>query len=277
MVVMSQDMLSYEAGLMPAFGWSKARARLEVILRVQNRALQNAAGAIFLTEYAARTIQQATGTLKRIAIINHGVDERFRWSEGQQPIRAPEERSVRCLYISHVAVYKHQYNVARAIRLVRESGHDMRILFVGSGRKSAERVLREELHKIDPLAEFSEWRGEVPHNEVPELLRGADIFIFASSCESMPVTLIEAMAAGVPIVCSDRGPMPEILGEGGVYFNPEDSNSIAHALLKVSKDARLRRSIAEAAMHRAADFRWERCAEETWRFLSRVAAESKAS
>ena len=50
---------------------------------------------------------------------------------------------------------------------------------------------------------------------MPEYLSKSNIFIFASSCENMPITLIEGMASGLPIACSDRGPMPEVLQDGG--------------------------------------------------------------
>ena len=69
---------------------------------------------------------------------------------------------------------------------------------------------------------------------MPEYLSKSNIFIFASSCENMPITLIEGMASGLPIACSDRGPMPEVLQDGGVYFNPEDCKSIVFAIEKLS-------------------------------------------
>ena len=58
------------------------------------------------------------------------------------------------------------------------------------------------------------------------VLKRAHLFVFASSCENMPNTLVEAMASGLPIACSDRGPMPEILRDGGTYFDPENEVTI---------------------------------------------------
>lgn len=92
-------------------------------------------------------------------------------------------------------------------------------------------------------------------------------FIFASSCENLPNTLVEAMAAGLPIACSDRGPMPEVLQKGGVYFNPEDSVSIFEALKKIIENKTVRENIAEISLERSQLYSWERCARETWQYL----------
>jgi glycosyltransferase involved in cell wall biosynthesis len=107
----------------------------------------------------------------------------------------------------------------------------------------------------------------VPPEELPELLACADVFVFASSCENMPNTLLEAMACGLPIACSDRGPMPEILQDGGVYFDPEDEISIAAALRSLATDPALRQRLAKRSAELASAYSWRRCALETWNFL----------
>ena len=79
----------------------------------------------------------------------------------------------------------------------------------------------------------------------------------------MPNILLEAMAAGLPIASSNRGPMPEILGESGVYFDPEQPEQIAAALEELLRDPSLRAHRAQAAYERAATYSWRRCAGET--------------
>jgi glycosyltransferase involved in cell wall biosynthesis len=96
--------------------------------------------------------------------------------------------------------------------------------------------------------------------------------VFASSCENMPNTLVEGMASGLPIACSNRGPMPEILQDGGVYFNPESANSIAAAIEELLVNDDRRTSIARRARELAAQYSWQRCAEETWEFLRATSA-----
>jgi len=119
----------------------------------------------------------------------------------------------------------------------------------------------------DPDGEFVTQKGFVPQDELASYLSDADIFVFASSCENMPNTLVEAMAAGLPIACSSRGPMPEILDDGGVYFDPENPNSISSALQILIDNAELRKNVASRAKVLSAKYSWERCARETWSFL----------
>ncbi len=74
-----------------------------------------------------------------------------------------------------------------------------------------------------------------------------DHFVFASSCENMPNTLVEAIAAGLPLACSRRGPMHEILGDTGLYFDPESHLSIAEAIRRLIDDPLLRDESASRA------------------------------
>jgi glycosyltransferase involved in cell wall biosynthesis len=86
----------------------------------------------------------------------------------------------------------------------------------------------------------------------------------------MPNVLLEGMAAGLPIACSKRGPMPEVLGDAGVFFDPERPGEIAGALRCLAEDAALRERLAAAASERARHFSWVRCAEETLAFIAAV-------
>ena len=96
--------------------------------------------------------------------------------------------------------------------------------------------------------------------------------MFASSCENMPIILLEGMASGLPIACSHRGPMPEVLCGAGVYFDPENADEIAATLRQLIDDPELRRRCAEGAFAKAqAYYSWERCARETFTFLRQIA------
>jgi glycosyltransferase involved in cell wall biosynthesis len=131
------------------------------------------------------------------------------------------------------------------------------------------------LRQLDPAGQFLRWRGEVPFEELHQAYKQADAFIFASSCENLPNILIEAMAAGLPVLCSNRGPMPEVLGKAGEYFDPLSPDSIAAAIAHLLKDSDRRSRLARLAFVRARDYSWRRCADETLAFIQEVAKESK--
>ena len=139
----------------------------------------------------------------------------------------PLGQPLRCLYVSNAAPYKHQWHVVRAVADLRRRGFDLRLVLVGGGTGAAQQRLEAELALSDPRREFVTTIGLLPAERLPSVLAEADLFVFASSCENMPNTLVEAMAAGLPIACSNRGPMPEVLADGGVAFDPESPPSIA--------------------------------------------------
>jgi glycosyltransferase involved in cell wall biosynthesis len=92
----------------------------------------------------------------------------------------------------------------------------------------------------------------------------------------MPNILLESMASGRPIACADRGPMPEVLGNAGVYFDPESPHSIAAALRRLIDSPELRERCAKEALLRARQYTWESCARETFGFLASVARHDTA-
>lgn len=267
MVVLSQDMLSYEPGVMRYFGYGLARLRLLVILVLQNFAFRRASGVIFLTRYAGSVIQKSCGPLPFTAYIPHGVDQVFR--QVQVANHWPDDggRPIRCLYVSNAEMYKHQWVVVEAIALLRKRGHSVTLSLVGGGNGAAQKKLQDAIATFDPHGVFIEQREFLPHKKLPDIEAQADIFVFASSCENMPVTLVEAMAVGLPIACSDRGPMPEVLSDGGVYFDPEDADSIAAAIEQIIENPALRLSIAQRANSLSQQYNWKRCAEETLAFV----------
>jgi N-acetyl sugar amidotransferase len=274
-VVMSRDMLSYEKGEMKRFGISKARLRLLILKYVQTRSIKNADGVIFLTKYAAKTIQQFTGKIKSFAIVPHGVSKAFRqttlggnWSE-------ENGKEIQCLYISNASMYKHQWHVIRAIGALKKKGYNVSLILAGGGKGKAQKLVDQEMNYTDPERKFVKQIGFVKHNEIPDLLASCDLFIFASSCENMPNTLIEGMASGLPIACSNRGPMPEVLEDGGIYFDPENSASIAEAIEKIITDKELRITNAKRAKQLSEKYLWESCADATFAYLYQVIAAKK--
>lgn len=275
-VVMSRDMLSYEKKEMCRFGMSPAWFRLFLLKYIQSRSLKRAAGALFLTEYAANVIQECTGKLSNIAIVPHGIGANFRRESNLGVWGAAQKEKIRCIYVSNALLYKHQWHVIRAFSKLRAKEQQVSLLLVGGGEGKAQEMLLTEMAISDPKGEFVKQLDFVEHAKIPDLIAQSDLFIFASSCENMPNTLVEGMAGGLPIASSDRGPMPEVLRDAGVYFNPEEPDSIAMAVEKIITDDQLRITIARRAKTLSEQYSWQRCAAETYRFLRETAVKEKA-
>lgn len=266
-ITMSRDMLSYEKGEMERFGISIARLRLFILKYVQKKSLLNADGAIFLTKYASSVIQKFTGKIKNYRIIHHGISEDFRINK--EILDEDTGHKLKCIYVSNVTFYKHQWNVVRAFSLLKK--YNIELILAGSlGSGKAKKMLDKAIAEVDPKKEFICTTNQINHEKIPSLLNDSDIFIFASSCENMPNTLVEAMAAGMPIACSDRGPMPEILRDGGLYFDPENIDSIYEAISALVEDKNLRISLSKKSKNYSEEYSWKKCSKKTFNYLIEI-------
>ncbi len=268
LIVLSQDLLSYEPGIMRLFGYSKRRIRLLTILLVQNRSFRFADGVIFLTNHASKIIQQSCGLLNRVAIISHGVGRNFKNRQAINDLTINYNNEIHCLYISNAALYKHQWVVVKAMDNLRKIGYNISLKLVGGGNGKAQQLLDKQLSISDPHRSFVHQMDFIPQKELPELLARSDVFVFASGCEAFGITLLEAMSMGLPIACSNRSSLPETLLDGGVYFDPEDADSIADAVEQIIRDPELRERISKRAKTISDQYSWQRCGNETWEFIA---------
>jgi glycosyltransferase involved in cell wall biosynthesis len=269
-VAMCRNLLPFEPSERRRYGFSATHLRLAMLQRVQGKTFVEADGTIFLTEYAKKSVLAKIGPLNaKVAMIPHGVREELRLApRAQLPVGAyTTERPFRFLYVSVIDVYKSQPEVVEAVAEMRRRGYPVSIDFVGPAYPPALQRLRKTVQRLDPAGEFVRYRGSAAGNDLVSAYHGADGFVFASTCENMPNILLESMAAGLPIACSNRGPMPEIVGDGAVFFDPEDPNSIAEALMALMDDQSLRARSAARAYERAAAFSWRACTRATFAFL----------
>jgi glycosyltransferase involved in cell wall biosynthesis len=78
--------------------------------------------------------------------------------------------------------------------------------------------LQSAMRRFDPAGSFVEYLGEVPHADMPSLYASADMAVFASTCENLPMIVLEKMAMGLPISCSEYPAMWALLGENAACY-----------------------------------------------------------
>jgi glycosyltransferase involved in cell wall biosynthesis len=277
-VTMSQNLLPFEMRELWRYGWSFRTIKFLLLRLTQSRSFRRADGVIFLTQYARKVVINIIGKLSgQNIIIPHGLNPRFnRLPKVQRAITDfDDEHPYRLLYVSNVDQYKHQWHVVEAVFALRKLGLPVVLDLVGPAYQPALKRLNKKISKLDKNRMWVNYHGAIAFNDLHQSYAKADLAVFASSCENMPNILIESMASGLPIACSELGPMPEILGNSGVYFNPEDSESITKALQKLIDSPELRAELSQASYRMAQQYSWERSASETFGFLTCIAKEKK--
>jgi len=179
------------------------------------------------------------------------------------------ENPYKLLYVSIITVYKHQWNVAEAILRLRKEGYPITLELVGG--YTLESLVRLQGIMKNDKESCIVYNGQIPYEDLEKIYKSADGFIFASSCENMPIILIEAMTSGLPIASSNMGPMPEVLGEAGFYFNPLKTDEIYLVIKKMIDSVELRVKKSLESYNKSINYTWKDCSEKTFEYLSKTA------
>lgn len=280
-VSMSQNMLPFEWRELSRYGISLLMLKMVLLRFTQSLSFRRAEGVIFLNDYGRESVFQVTGNLSsKTRVIPHGLNPRFIISDDDLAKRKLPAKGepINLVYVSIIDQYKHQWNVVEGVAKARKfSGLDLRLDLIGPSHAPALKRLNAAIADHDPNGKWVNYRGSVDYEELHSLYFKAHLGVFASSCENMPFILMEMMGSGLPILSSDRGPMPEILGDAGLYFNPEKPESFSGALLELLASEERMIAFASAAHEKAKTFSWQRCATETFRFVRNVALKNSTS
>ena len=269
-VTMSRNMLPFEWNELKRFGISTLTIRYLFLYLIQSTSYNKANGLIFLSDYAKKKVLANNWIKqKKYLKINHGVNsDLYLEPRFQKPIEEYNfEKPFQLLYVSIINLYKHQWNIVSAVHRLRSKGVPVSLTLIGPYYKPAYKRLNETINKLDPNNEYVKYLHEIPNKDLKIYYHSADAFVFASSCENLPNILLEAMASGLPICCSNRGPMPEVLKDSGVYFDPENINSITDSLNQLINSNRLRVKKSRLSYNYSLHYSWNKCSEKTFSFL----------
>ena len=181
-------------------------------------------------------------------VIHHGVEPVFFEIAGR---REPGD------YLLCVSTLHPHKNLERLLR-VHAQMHDAPELVLTGMRGFAAKKLEQS---AGPRARFTGW---VARAELYELFRRARAFIYPSLFEGFGMPVLEAMAAGVPVACSDIPPLREIAGGMAIFFDPQSDAKMREAIEQVLEDS----TLAHCAREHAKGFTWEKAARETLAVLT---------
>jgi glycosyltransferase involved in cell wall biosynthesis len=214
---------------------------------------------IAVSEFTANQVTELLGVERaRIRVIPHGA--------GAVETAATPREAI----ILSVGALQARKNILRLIdAFERIDAPGWRLVLAGSQGWGASAIVDRvntsaQRGRIDLL-------GFVSDHERESLYRRCGIFAFPSLDEGFGIPVLEAMAAGAPVLTSNRSSLPEVAGDAALLVDPYDVDAIAGGLEKLVKQAPLREALVERGYERARQFTWERAIHATWRVYKEVA------
>ncbi len=207
---------------------------------------------------------------EKIRVIYEGIDAEFGPvpADEVQRIRRHystrrQQRDVRpyLLMVGTLNPRKNHAAAMRALARLKALGFPHRLLIVGG-----EGWLFGPVQKVvDELALGGDviFTGHVPAADLPALYAGADCLLLPSLYEGFGFPVLEAMACGTPVVCSNVSSLPEVAGDAALTVAPTDDAALAAAIRRVLVEPGLADTLRTRGFVQAAQFRWDRCAQET--------------
>jgi alpha-1,3-rhamnosyl/mannosyltransferase len=175
-------------------------------------------------------------------------------------------------FVLAVGTLEPRKNLARLVRAfasLPESVRDGATLALAGGRGwSGEELDALTLGHADVVRVL----GFVPEDDLPALYAEATLFAYPSLEEGFGLPVVEAMAAGTPVLTSHRSALREVAEGAALLVDPTDTSAIAEALGRLLSESELRDDLAKRGRERAAGFTWDRTARDTLEFLTRAAA-----
>ncbi len=271
---MFRNMIPFDLRVRKSIPFGLQRLRNWLLNRIMLKSMSEADLTIFISNYARSVIESLT-KVKNAVTIPHGIGSVFRTHGGStvRPDFLPASEYM--LYVSRFDVYKHHYEVVSAYgKLHQELRERFPLILVGeTNLPEAERV--KSLISTLGLERQVLILGAIPYQSLPPLYHHAYLNIFASSCENCPNILLEALASGRPMICSNVMPMPEFGADAALYFSPFDSTDIGNVLSEALTSPDILKKLSVAAVAQSDKFDWELTSRKTWFELLALAERQK--
>ena len=238
---------------------------VQYLTRVVTRSVARADRVLADSEATRADLIAHLGTEpEKVEVLYSGVDPRF----CPQPEPGEAER-IRARYgigsrpyVLSVGTVQPRKNYVRLIQAFAQLQTcklaNLQLLIAGGKGWLYEDILAEAEKHSDRVRVL----GFVEDGDLPALYRGASLFAFPSLYEGFGLPVLEAMACGVPVVCSDVSSLPEVAGDAALLVNPLDANDLAEAMACALEEADLRQGMIARGLAQAARFSWERAARQ---------------
>ncbi|GGA79892.1 glycosyl transferase [Edaphobacter acidisoli] len=166
------------------------------------------------------------------------------------------------IYVGNIKPYKNLGRLVEAfLRIKDRVPQDLLIVGQSEGLITGESA--EFFERVRGAGERIRLTGPVPYKELLSLVGHSDALVMPSLYEGFGLPPVEAMAAGVPVAVANAASLPEVCGDGALYFDPLDVEDIANKLVRIASDSALRKHLTEKGLGQSRLYRWEFCSTKT--------------
>ncbi len=247
-------------------------ANIAATRRYAEKILKACDGIIAISSHARDDAMAILGLPeKRIRVIYPGVSEAFFRVTPEAGTTIRGKYGLDSPYLLFVSCIEPRKNVPMLIRAYQHlpecTRKDVQLVVAGPpGWETPEvyQMLRDTDRQIRYL-------GYVPELDLPGLFQGAVALSYPSQYEGFGLPVAQAMAAGVPVITSNRSSLPEVVGDAGILINPDSTEELTDAMRRLATDTELGRDLAARGRARAQLFRWPVCARRSLEFFHEVA------
>ena len=200
--------------------------------------------------------------IRNVTVTPNGVDHCSFTPEAKQ-----EKYDLPSCYILFIGSIEPRKNINALLRAWNEIKDDFRdtwLIIAGSGGSVFQPV------KVAQVSERVHFMGYVEDENLPGLFAGATLFVLPSLDEGFGLSVLEAMACGTPVIVSDGGALPEVMGDAGLIFDLSDPHNLSSLMKQCLSNYTLRQSMKEKGLARAKLFSWQRTAELIWKTLNEI-------
>ncbi len=178
------------------------------------------------------------------------------------------------LYTGTLEPRKNITTLVRAFRIAAEKGEiPQSLVLCGKPGWKPEKMDREI--EASGLKDRIIRTGYVPDGALPALFRHADVFVYPSLYEGFGLPPLEAMAHGVPVLCSNASSLPEVVGDAALTFSPRDEEMLSSLLIRLLNEPKLQQELIRKGYRRASLFTWEKTAQATIEVYRELLSEEK--
>lgn len=231
--------------------------RSKILIR---RSAMKSSRIITVTDYSSKRIQKHYNTsAEKMVITGNAISDKFSHEHPQATIeKTLRKNSISPPYIfsvSRLDKRKNLQGLINAFNSIASTVKDHELVIVGENTSRLDAMLSGLQHgnRVKAL-------GAVTDDELPLIYAGADLVAFPTRCEGFGIPVIEAMASGCPLVCSDIPALREVAGDAALFFDPDVPGSMEQALIKGIKDSDLRAELIRKGKSNVSRFSWRNTA-----------------